>query len=42
MWQVEIIQEPLKSAKGSTFYFQVNGIPVFAKGMCCGPPALLS
>ena len=35
--QVEIIQEPLKGAGGSTFYFQVNGIPIFAKGEGCGP-----
>lgn len=27
---VELVQEPLK--KGRTFYFRINGIPIFAKG----------
>ena len=30
--QIEIVQKPLEGAAGSTFYFQVNGIPIFAKG----------
>jgi beta-mannosidase len=36
--RVELVQDPLQEAdqygKGTTFYFRVNGIPIFAGGMC--------
>ena len=30
---VELVQEPLQNPAGLTYYFRVNGIPIFARGM---------
>jgi beta-mannosidase len=29
---VELIQRPLKSSSGTTFFFRVNGVPIFCRG----------
>ncbi|KAL1962656.1 hypothetical protein VTN77DRAFT_9290 [Rasamsonia byssochlamydoides] len=30
--RVELIQRPLKTAPGTSFFFQINGIPIFSRG----------
>lgn len=36
--KVELIQYPLKSDEGTTFYFRINGRPIFCKGTNWVPP----
>jgi hypothetical protein len=38
--RIELVQDPLQNAdqygKGTTFYFRVNGVPIFAGGQSSG------
>ncbi|KFZ11421.1 hypothetical protein V502_07551 [Pseudogymnoascus sp. VKM F-4520 (FW-2644)] len=35
--KIELVQQPLRDQEGSSFFFRVNGVPIFAAGSCWVP-----